>query len=338
MMRAIFFFAAFFTLTAPSVAFAQSAEASRLIERGMTLRRSGDHAEALTLFEQAAAIEPTARAIAQIGLAHHALGQYRRAREKLIEALAQVRDGWLRTRRAAVEEGLRDSEAHLARISVEGGETGDLVYLGDEERSALPLSEPIFAMPGTVVVSLRRAGRVLDSQTIVLTANTEAHVRFNVAPEPVAAPVIAPSPAPLATVDPSPQAAIPTQPMAPPDSSHSSDRSSLLPILGYSSLALGAAGIGTGIAFHVMRENDASEYNSTCAPNDTGDNCTNLRSNDTSYLNAAIAGYVVGGALVTAGVVLLLLPHNSETDGRSASIECTPLLGSTLGIGCFGQF
>src|SRR5882757_6909692 len=71
------------------------ADDEALLRSGVELRRQGRNAEALAVFQEANGERPTPRAQAQIGLAHHALGQWVEAEIALEHALAIDTDAWI---------------------------------------------------------------------------------------------------------------------------------------------------------------------------------------------------------------------------------------------------
>src|SRR4030081_1347046 len=82
-------------LSTPSIALAQQPPntATReptdeaLIAQGVALRKEGQDADALAVFERAYALHPSSRAVVQIALAHQALAHWREAERGLIAAL-----------------------------------------------------------------------------------------------------------------------------------------------------------------------------------------------------------------------------------------------------------
>ena len=87
--------------------FAQSAVAADSeIRAGITLREQALDVEALEAFRRAHALFPSARALAQMGLAEQALGQWRNAEIHLSAALQTANDPWIRRRRSALIRAL----------------------------------------------------------------------------------------------------------------------------------------------------------------------------------------------------------------------------------------
>jgi len=72
-----------------------SDEAEALIRKGVEQRRRGNHTEALELFERASSITPSARALAQRGLAESSLRRWVEAERHLSEALDRHDSPWI---------------------------------------------------------------------------------------------------------------------------------------------------------------------------------------------------------------------------------------------------
>ena len=106
-------------------------------------------------------------------------------------------------------------------------------------------------------------------------------------------------------------------------------------------------GLGTGIAMHVLRENEVSSYASACpnpVPAGDAEYCMALRdatsSNVQGYTIGAGVGYALGGAALVTGVLLLwVLPKPADdAPATTATIDCAPTFGSVLGASCAGTF
>src|SRR5262245_11508772 len=80
--------------------------AESLLKLGIELRRLDQNAEALALFERAYAREPTPRALAQIGLAHQALGNWIAAERAVARAVGERDDPWIAKNRDPLETAL----------------------------------------------------------------------------------------------------------------------------------------------------------------------------------------------------------------------------------------
>lgn len=307
-------------------AHAQSRAADALVERGIALRREGRDVEALELFEEADALGRSPKTLAQIGLAAHALGDFVRARGVLRDALSNAGDAWIASRREVLEAALDDAEAHLGRLHVEGGLAGDRVLVDGRAAGLLPLAEDVVVPVGRAEVSLERAGARVAERRVTVEARTTTTVPFETPAAPPPAAELTrdheSEPAPLATVAPSER------------------HTTWVPYVGVALVGAGAAGLGVGITMNVLRENDAAQFrdDAACgrfAPGEDG-TCDTLYARARDRQAGAIAGYVAGGALVAAGVLLLVLAQPEHEDGLALS--CAPSFGARTGITCMGSF
>lgn len=307
-------------------AHAQSRAADALVERGIALRREGRDVEALELFEQADALDRSPKTVAQIGLAAHALGDFVQARGVLRDALSNADDTWIASRREVLEAALDDAEAHLGRLHVEGGLAGDRVLVDGRAAGLLPLAEDLVVPVGRVEVSLERAGARVAERRVTVEARTTRAVPFDT---PLAPPPAAElprdhesEPAPLAT------------------DATSERRTTWVPYVGVALVGAGAAGLGVGITMNVLRENDAARFRegAACGRFAPGEDetCDTLYARARDRQAGAIAGYVAGGALVAAGVLLLVLAQ-TEHEGDLA-VSCAPSFGERTGVTCMGSF
>jgi hypothetical protein len=124
----------------------------------VALRKKGDDAGALALFEQAYAAQRSPRAAAQMALAHQALGHWARAEENLVEALGAVNDAWIDRNRPYLEESLVAVRRHLGWLEVTSNVTGAEVRVEAELVGRLPLDHPLRVAAGDFTVEVRAPG------------------------------------------------------------------------------------------------------------------------------------------------------------------------------------
>ncbi len=137
---------------------AESAEA--LIQKGLSLRRSGDDVAALPHFRRAYDREPSARATAQLGLVEQATGRWLDAEEHLATSLRFTTDVWIQKNRTVLEESLRVVREHIGEIEIAGSPAGAAVTVNGVARGHLPLASPIRLEEGEAVVEMIAAGHV----------------------------------------------------------------------------------------------------------------------------------------------------------------------------------
>jgi tetratricopeptide (TPR) repeat protein len=292
-----------------------------LLAKGVALRRIGRDAEALAAFERANALRPSARAAAQIALAHQALAQWREAERGLVEALGNLDDSWVARNREHLEHSLAAVGAHLAWLEVESNVAGAQVWIGGELFGGLPLDRPTRIAAGEVTVELRAPGYAPIQHTFQVEAKSQAHASFTFVTQSAAQPHLSADDSRVAP----PAALRPT----------SARRTA-----GWFSLA-GAGGLLlAGIAGAVTREWEARIYNddSKCAPAGNRSRyelCGTNQDIGSAAQTIAIVAFVGSGVAGVASGVLLLGTSRSAPAPTMGRIDCT-LAG--LGLSCLGAF
>jgi hypothetical protein len=280
---------------------AQAPDSERLIQLGVELRRVGNDEEALKLFTKAAAMEPSPRAQAQIGLALQALGRWIDAERALADALARADDPWVVRYRDLLESALSSVQGHLAWIDVRANASAGEVWVGGRRAAELPLREPLRVAAGRVVLEVQAPGYVASRRETDVESN--AHGREDFVLEPIA-------------------------PVAERPAGHTA-----------AWIAAGAAGalLAGAIVATVVRENNAAIYNddSRCFQGAVSryQQCGSYRDTSATAQTLAIIGYSGAGVAAIASAVLVLWPPS--TPPRSAAYA-----GCTLGLGlsCGGVF
>ena len=201
--------------------------------------------------------------------------------------------------------------------------------------------KPVNVDPGAHVFVIEVAGKPPVTERLLIRegeAGRREHVVMGNAettPPPVpvtpvspAAPVSQPAP-PAPPPSSEPVAVAPAPPAAPPESSGLGTQR----VIGLSMGGVGLVGLGLGTAFGLMASSAWNNAKTACGGSVS--QCTNV-SSGTAYHGTAVTdgtistvGFVAGGALVAAGVVLVL------TGGHSASpttgFVLTPSVGSSFG-------
>jgi hypothetical protein len=159
-----------------------------MFERAYRYRKDGDDARALDLYRDAYAREPSARALALMGVTEQSLKEWVTAERHLISALEDTSNAWIRTNRVHLERALDDVRAHLGSVFIRGTD-GAAVYVQGEPRGTLPLPSPVRVAHGEVSVQVTAPGRQPFLRTVrVEGTSTEIidAVLEQVAPERVA--------------------------------------------------------------------------------------------------------------------------------------------------------
>ena len=301
-------------VTDPRIARAQEASSpaaqdgptdEALLTRGIELRKEGRDAEALAAFERAYALRASSRAIAQIALAHQALGHWLDAERGLIQALRDSGDPWIARQRTHLEEGLATVQAHLAWLDVESNVAGAEVWIGRELRGHLPLDQPIRVVAGEVTVEVRAPGYATAEHTLRTDPSSRVHAVFT---------LIGLS----ASSFPGKEGPGPAR--VPVDARPSNARTA-----GRVALAGAGALLLTGSAALVTREWEAEIYDGAgCAPTHTQsryDRCPTNRDVGAAAQTIAIVAFAGLGVALAAGGVLLL-GNSSPAPARTGHLRC----------------
>jgi tetratricopeptide (TPR) repeat protein len=178
--------------------------ANGAIERGIAHLRRDEYADALREFLAARVLAPSPRATAQVGLAEQALGRFPEAERHLTEALATPDDRWVHGRHAALEASLKEVEARLGTLDVQGYPPGADVRVDGKVVGALPLLHPLRWPVGAASVEVSMSSRRSFSRAVDVKAGQLVALWAELEPSSVAAmaepsrPTIAASPVLLA--------------------------------------------------------------------------------------------------------------------------------------------
>jgi hypothetical protein len=174
--------------------------AEPLIEQGVKLRIEGKHAEALEIFTKAHAASPSARTLAQIGLAEGSLRRWVDAEAHISAALAEHDTPWIENRRnrEALEQALSSVRGHIGTVLVVGP-PGAEVSVDGKAAGHLPLPATIRAEEGTVRVRGSALGRKPADVEVAVAGGAETTVTLELGPDvppPFSVPIIDDEPSP----------------------------------------------------------------------------------------------------------------------------------------------
>jgi hypothetical protein len=120
------------------------------------------------------------------------------------------------------------------------------------------------------------------------------------------------------------------------------DAASVLGPLGWTSIALGVAGLGVAGAALGLRNAEAETFNGpecAVAGRTRGEVCGDHYDAATTWESVAVGTLIGGGVLVAAGAILLGVDAASGSeDTAHARLSCAPSLGPTWGLTCRGAF
>ncbi len=152
-----------------------------LIDRGIELRRQGNDAEALEVFEKAYDRTGTSRALAQVALAHQALGHWVEAEEHLAQAL-EMGGPWIEKNEGPLRGALRKVRERLGTLEVRGRPEDALVSVNGRSVGRLPLEAPIRVVAGDVVVQVSREGYVPITRRVPVDAGKRVRETIQLVP------------------------------------------------------------------------------------------------------------------------------------------------------------
>jgi hypothetical protein len=255
--------------------------AEPLIEEGVKLRVEGKHAEALEVFTKAHALSPSARTLAQIGLAEGSLRRWLDAEAHLAAALDAHDTPWIENRRnrEALEQGLASVRRHIGRLIVLGPE-GTEVSVAGKVVGRLPLATAVRLPEGETRIDGKASERRPAQARVTVVGGSESTVILDL-------PVVLP-PVPILEAD-------------LPGENASGARSRWKTWTGASLLGVSAAALATGIVWLAI------DGRPECSP-PAGATCYWVRDTKTQGWIAVGTGVALG----VAGGVLLWQGRSTE--------------------------
>jgi hypothetical protein len=272
-----------FSLTAA----AAPASADALIEQGNALREKHQYEQALELFQKAHALAPSARTLAQIGLAEAKLKRWVEAETHLAAALDSHDTPWIENakNREAIKEALGLVQTHIGLVSVVGPAGAEISVAGTPV-GRLPLPAPIHVPEGRARIEGSGDGRQAASVDLRVPGGHELTVHLDLPLLPV--------PYPRAELPPAPGSPAPSSLV---EGAPVPESTSWKTWTGGGLLAVSAGLIATGIMWVAL------DGDNTCSP-PAGARCMRVYDTKTQGLIAAGVGAaagVVGGVLLWQG-------------------------------------
>lgn len=290
------------------------ARAEALLEQGVELRRLGKDQEALTVLEEAVALQPqSARARVHLAAAHQALGHWLEADGLLRELLQEPEDPYVQRHRATLERAAEFASQHLGSLIVDGSPAGAAVLASGRPLGSLPFSEAVRLPIGSYQLDVSRDGYYPVRRPITVAPGALLREAVELTP-------LAPSP----NAD-----AVASVPAARADGSPRWLSWTL------SGLAAGAA-VTTAVAFAVRNQHAARWNSSACLEGGRrrGEVCPDeLSAGRDAERVAYVSG--IGAVLLAAGAVLSWTLEAPEEPDEVALASCR--LGLVGGV-CSGSF
>jgi len=304
-----------------------------LLDRAQVARGSGQHAEALELYQRAGQIQmtPSVRAfIAEEQLRTGRLAEAMGSADLCLRdlgAVAAVRD------RAAIEShcrGLRDDlRLRVGELVVEvptPAPEGLRVTVGGAELSAVLYGLAAVTTPGTVDVVASVGGVERWRRSVTVVARETATVRVELPPDE--------APAPVAVVAVPPPAVVVAPPVVVRRPAVLVDRGRTRRTVGWALLGGAGAGVVAGTVALVVQRVRAGEFSERYTESEcpTNDQCRTEQAAIEAASTASWVGYVAGAAMGAAGLVLVLTAPRAHTTTTGLR-GCGPGPG-TAGVAC----
>lgn len=293
----------------PSAAQAEEAEA-----QGMAANQTGDHEGALRRFEQSHALCGGARAQGRMAIALMALGRWGEADRWMRSALAVQGDPWVTSNRASLDQQLSVIGQHVGELLVTGEGGAGQVLVDGRPLASFPMGGPVRVTAGSVVIRVDSTGQHPVERTERVEVGRLTRVQITLVP--------------LGATGPS-------------QGGGSTDNGrGLRQALAWTSVGLGAVGLGVGIWATQERLNRRAVYDDRCPPGFPRERqsvCDGLLAqvSEGGIVAAQVGGFIAAGAFVTTAVVLFATMPDASPSARA--FACGPGPG-TFGVGCEGRF
>lgn len=314
-------------VTQSSVAEAEDPES--LIRSGVQLRREGKDQEALEKFQQAYALSQTPRALAQVGMAEHAVGLWTDAEKHVGEALLATDDPWITKNRSALVAELAVIQNHIGQIEILGGPPGAEVRIEGQVAGTLPMTNPMRIAAGTAAVEVRAPGYLPATRVVTVVAGELSRERI----------ILQKLARPMPSTE--------TGGGEPVATDHPTDVG--LPSSGswhrrLAWITAGTAGlfIASGTVGLIVRESKAQWFTDRAhgcdfnAQDKGGPGCKEAFDSGQTAKSLGVISFIAAGVVAAGSMALFLTtPRSREGQGSVAGIACTPNLA---GITCAARF
>lgn len=294
-----------------------STEAAALVERGIALRRSGQDAPALPLFQKAEALNPgSTRIKVHLAATYHALGQWEEADRYLTEALRDTSDPYIQKHQATLASARRTIDGHIGRLKIIGGPRGTEVLLNGRSLGTLPIEQTVRVRAGIYTLEATLPGHYPVTRSVALSGGALVQESLELRP------LVSAEPEPVHTEE--------------RQSVEGSDGPTWLP------WTLGGLAVGAGavtVAAWASRERHAERWNDNDAclgPSQTREQLCGSERRDGERAETYM--WIAGGttlALSAAALGTLWLGGREEQPEESAALRCGIGVGA---VQCAGRF
>jgi hypothetical protein len=300
-----------------------------LIRQGVALRKAGEDSKAQGYFQRAFDIAKTPRSAAQLGLVEHALGLWAASESHLGQALAAANDSWIAANQTTLQDSLKVVRSHLGRLRVTGSPLGAHVRVAGADRGELPLSDVLYAVPGSVAVEVTADGHETLRRTLALEAGQENRLEVH-----------------LTSVDvPGQSGGRAENDQRTADEAVPAWRRPLAWGAGISAAVFLAGGTIALLASNsnydtFNRQRVSGTDDPLCSktqPGHGGAHCQSLLSAGDRDKTLAIVGFA-GGAALAATSAILFATSSSRSAGPGIAVACAPELRQLVGASCAVRF
>lgn len=321
-------------------AFAQTASekanAEALFESGKKLLEQGNYKDACPKFEASEKLDSGIGTLLFLGECYEKSGRVASAWATFREAESVARGRGDQERASIAKQRAAALEPRLSKlqIMVAQGSPADLVVKQDGAmvpRESWDIAVPVD--PGSHTIEVSATGKRTWTQTVTIGADG-AQARLDVPTLEDAPKEAAPPPVPASTTPP-PQP-VHQQPMT--EESHGSAQRTIGIVVGL----VGVAGVGVGTIFGLRAKSKNDDSKAECSPADEN-RCnakgTELRDDAQSAATISTISFVVGGAALATGIVLIATAPSSEEHVAGPSLHLKTEIGATrAGIALGGMF
>jgi hypothetical protein len=323
------------SLSLPQTAAAQArgssedAEYRSAVEEALAEFNRGNWEEAAALFERAHKLNPSARTLRGMGLTAYEARRYVDAIRYLSDALTETRRPLTPQQREEVSSTLDRARRFVAHLRLKVGPADARVTING--RVAEPDSKgDVTTDPGLLDVEISAEGYESALRRVRLTAGGQEELNVQLSRVRPDVPMVqAPQPATTAA----PAAAVQSGPV--------DEGGSAVGTLKWVVGGVAIAALATGGVLLAVQKSKASEYESTCGPDDTLDQrCIDLRESVSvggPLWTAPIVAFSVGGGLAVIALVLFVVDATDDAPSGSATNGCGLGTGD-IGMQCRVHF
>jgi tetratricopeptide (TPR) repeat protein len=314
-------------LGSSAAAQSSAAAAEALFEKGLSAMQAGRFDEACPALAESYRLDPRPGGLFTLAECENKSGRVATAAAhyqdylRLVEKLPAPQRGAQKAREKVSREQLAALEPRVPKLTIqlaEGTPEGATVFLGKLELGQPSLGVALPIDPGKHVVRLEMAGRSPTVLDVVLAEGEAKSVELELGALPS-------------------EEAAPQVPVGPPEEVPPSGGSgSALTPLGLVVGGVGVAGLIVGGVTGALVFAQKSTVDEHCVGNVCNQEGLDATETASTFGLVSTVGFIAGGALVTTGLVLLLVDGSSDSQEAAKSYQLVPYAspeGAGLGFG-----